>query len=252
MKQYKLRLWLVLILAGMTGVASLLASDLPLSKLPKEVTEVFSPAQLRLLILVNPALLLLIAITVGTLVHDKVLLRVPLLERLLGRPDRQPFSLQGILVQGMLLGVLAGALIVGITQLFTPHLPGTLISATSDMDLNLVTRLLYGGISEELLTRFGLMSLFAWALFRLTKRRHAPVYWTAIVLAALPFAIGHLPVVFQLVPDPTPAVYAYIILGNSIGGILFGYAYWKKGLESACLAHAVTHLTMIGIHFLLF
>ncbi|MDB4228189.1 CPBP family glutamic-type intramembrane protease [Flavobacteriaceae bacterium] len=35
------------------------------------------------------------------------------------------------------------------------------------------------------------------------------------------------------------------MLGNSVGGIIFGWIYWKKGLESAMIAHIFAHILMI-------
>jgi formate/nitrite transporter FocA (FNT family) len=39
----------------------------------------------------------------------------------------------------------------------------------------------------------------------------------------------------------------YILLGNSIGGVIFGWLYWKKGLESAMVAHVFAHVVMVAV-----
>ncbi len=232
---------------GLIGIVSLLFSDLPLDKLPKEVTQKFSFQALKLLVLINPALLLTIMVTVGILVYDKVGFRLPVFEKILSRPGRTSFSLRSIIKQGVILGMLSGVLIVCIAKLFAPYLPIALTDPNNQANLHIFTKLLYGGFFEELLTRFGLMSLFVWLLFKIVKKQTKTVYWIAIVLTSLLFALGHLPYVFQIVSEPTLATYAYIILGNSIGGLLCGYAYWKQGLESAFIAHFFAHLTMIAL-----
>jgi len=249
MINFKIRLWLTLTITGLIGVASLLLSDLPLNNLPKEVTDTISLETLRLLILINPALLLIIATTIGTLLYDKVNLTVPIFEKLLGKPDRKPFSSWTILSQGIVLGLSAGVFIILIAKVFNPWLPQELINANKELDLNIFTKLLYGGITEELLTRFGLMSLVVWILYKITKRLTSTVYWIAIILSSIVFALGHLPIVFQVVEQPGVATYLYILLANSIGGMIFGYAYYKKGLglECAMTAHIFAHLTMITL-----
>lgn len=251
MRKFKARLWVTLMAIGFMGVVSLLFSELPLDRLPEEATQKFSLQTLRVLVLINPALLLILMVTVGVLIYDKVGFRVPVFEKLLNRPDRISFSLRSILKQGVILGILSGVLIVCAARLFAPYLPVALTDPTNQANLHIFTKLLYGGFFEELLTRFGLMSLFVWLLFKIVKQQTKTVYWTAIVLTSLLFALGHLPYVFQLVSEPTPATYAYIILGNSIGGLLCGYAYWKQGLESAFIVHFFAHLTMIALEHLM-
>ncbi|WP_028979769.1 CPBP family intramembrane glutamic endopeptidase [Sporocytophaga myxococcoides] len=247
MTNFKLKLWLTLAIIGLTGVASLLLSDLPLANLPAEVKEKIPLETLRFLILINPTILLLVATAIGTNLYDKVNLSVPLFQKLLDKRDKTFFDSKGILLQGFVLGVLAGVAIVGVAYFFKPFLPKVLLESNANVKLSLITKLLYGGITEELLCRFGLMTLFVWLLFKISRRLNTAVYWIAIVLSAIVFALGHLPLVFQLTTDVSFPVYAYIILANSLGGLFFGYAYWKRGLECAFVAHAFAHLAMVGL-----
>jgi len=60
--------------------------------------------------------------------------------------------------------------------------------------------------------------------------------WLAIVLAAVIFGAGHLPAVMSLTAL-TPLVIVRTIVLNAVGGIIFGWLYWKKGLESAMISH---------------
>jgi membrane protease YdiL (CAAX protease family) len=48
--------------------------------------------------------------------------------------------------------------------------------------------------------------------------------------------LGHLPVTSQITALTGTVVIRAIVL-NGIGGIIFGWLYWKKGLESAMIAH---------------
>ena len=248
MTKFKIKLWLTLTIIGLIGIASLLLSDLPLDNLPEKVTKAISPETLKLLILINPSLILIISTVIGTILYDKVKLTIPIFEKLLNKPDSATFSLLDITKQGIILGILAGVLIFSIVKIFEPYLPQVLTDATKDINLNIFTKVLYGGITEELLTRFGLMSLFVWLLFKMFKRLNSAIYWSAIIISAILFALGHLPIVFQAVAEPTLPIYTYIILGNSIGGLIFGFAYWKKGLECVFISHSFAHLTLITLN----
>lgn len=243
--KFNIKLWATLLFIGLLGVASLLLSDLPLD-LPKEVSDRFTSTQIKFLILANPTLLVLIMTTIGTLCYQKVNLEVPILDQFLNQKESN-IALIDIIKSGILLGILAGVGIVGIGKLFESQMPAELVTASKNMSLSIISKIMYGGITEEILIRFGLMSLVLWIANKLFKSLSAFSYWFAIVFCAFIFGMGHLPLLKQLVPDPSVSMYAYIILGNMIAGILFGYAYWKKGLESAFIAHAVAHLTMVGL-----
>ena len=56
------------------------------------------------------------------------------------------------------------------------------------------------------------------------------------------FFAGHLPIAIALSGATTLALIAYVIFANSIFGVIAGYLYWKKGLESAIVAHTLTHV----------
>jgi membrane protease YdiL (CAAX protease family) len=67
----------------------------------------------------------------------------------------------------------------------------------------------------------------------------------------LVFAVGHFPIAFHAVGTPSSMLLLYILIGNTIGGVIFGWLYWKKGLESAFIAHILAHVVMLmGEYFL--
>jgi membrane protease YdiL (CAAX protease family) len=59
------------------------------------------------------------------------------------------------------------------------------------------------------------------------------------------FGVGHLPVALLVVPHITLLLAGYVIAANSVFGLVAGYLYWKKGLESAMIAHIFTHLVIL-------
>lgn len=119
--------------------------------------------------------------------------------------------------------------------------PGPLLGALAS---------LYGGLTEELLVRFGLVSLLAWAGWRLlapgASAPPGPVAWGAIVLATLAFGAGHLPATagrFGL----TPATVARALVLNGLAGLVFGWLYWTGGLLAAMVAHTVADLVVHAV-----
>lgn len=240
----RLLLGLLLFALGLLGVFSILLVDLPTGSIPKKVLDMFSPQTLKLLILINPTLLLFISIFLGIFTFNKVGLRSPILGKLVGFSD-QYYNWKEILIYGIALGTLSGILIVLVSHFYKLAYPAEFTVLNKDIQLHIVTRLLYGGITEEILTRFGLMSLFVYLFSLIIKSPSNLKFWLGIITSSLLFALGHLPVVFQAVSNPGFATIVYILIGNSIAGVLFGWLYWRKGLESAMLAHMVAHLCML-------
>jgi hypothetical protein len=108
---------------------------------------------------------------------------------------------------------------------------------------------LYGGVTEELLMRWGFMTLVAWVLWRLFQRRagkpSAVVIVSAIVAAGLMFGAAHLPAAALLVANLSPGVIVFIVAGNAAFSLIAGWLYWKAGLEAAIIAHITTHLGIL-------
>lgn len=130
--------------------------------------------------------------------------------------------------------------------IFAPYLPPE--AATYEFSfLYFISSILYGGIIEELLLRLFLMSLIAFILYKVfvrTKESGSIPSWifvVSITLAAIIFGLAHLPATAQTVELSTPIITRAILL-NGVGGIGFGYLYWKIGLSHAIYAHALTHV----------
>ncbi len=98
----------------------------------------------------------------------------------------------------------------------------------------------YGGIAEEILLRLFAMSLLAWLGSFISRTKDGKptnaIFWIANILAAVLFGIGHLPAASLILPLTT-LVIVRIVLLNALGGIVFGWLYQKRGLESAMIAH---------------
>jgi NADH:ubiquinone oxidoreductase subunit 5 (subunit L)/multisubunit Na+/H+ antiporter MnhA subunit len=100
MNRKKLYLGLILAILGLIGTASLLTMDFPLpAEIEAALKESFTPAQIKLLLLINPAILVIVAVIVGTLLYQKVNLRVPIIEKWVGI-NKEPLDVAAILKSG--------------------------------------------------------------------------------------------------------------------------------------------------------
>ncbi len=149
--------------------------------------------------------------------------------------------------------VLAIVIVASDVVVFAPYLPAS-IDAPFHW-LGLVSSVVYGGIVEEILLRLCVMTLIVWVMHKVIgifgiTALPSWIFWWAIALSSLLFAAGHLPVTFALLcpvdGDCTPLIIRALLL-NGIGGIGFGYLYWRHGLTSAMLAHMMTHVVMQGL-----
>ena len=229
-------IWWRLSLLGFVGVASIVL--IPLERL---VSAPIDPMLLRLLSTIQPAVLTLALAGLGAWAAPKVGLDAPAVRAWAERRSVMPI-LRGQLPAALAVGLAVAAIILGYNELLRVQ---GLSEQLSRLEAPLLTRLLYGGITEEILTRWGLMSFFVWAAWRLGGRGE-PVpswcYWAGAAVAALLFAVGHLPLLNHLLADPPAWLLAAVLTGNAVPGLLFGWLYWRRGLEAAMIAHAFAHL----------
>ena len=105
---------------------------------------------------------------------------------------------------------------------------------------------LYGGIVEELMLRFFMMSIIAFLLWKVFARKAetAPtaVIITANIIAAVLFAAMHLPATAMLFGSLTPLLLLRCFLLNGGFGLLFGWLYRRHGIQYAMVSHAVFHI----------
>ena len=252
------KLFAILWLAGMLGVLSILLIDLSavLANLPATagLEMPFHPLLIKLLSVVQTAILLSIAIFIGFQLAHRVGLSAPAAEAL-ARGNSFISALKPQVLPGLIAGFIAGVAILSTWVLFRPILPTMFVTRAERLNssMPLLTRLLYGGITEELLLRWGLMTLLVWAAWRIFQRgRGTPraiFFLSAMVISSVVFGIGHLPLVKALEVDFILPIVAFIVLANSLFGLIAGYLYWQKGLEAAIIAHMSTHIVIItAIH----
>jgi len=144
-------------------------------------------------------------------------------------------ELKKILAPSILWGVTGGILIIALDLLFrdiTVDLinPETVIPVWTGFLASF-----YGGIAEEVLMRLFLMSMLVWIAMKIKIPRN-PAVWIAIVISGVAFGLGHLPLTAQLT-EITALIVLRAVLLNGTGAVIFSLLYWKRGIESAMIAH---------------
>jgi len=229
----------ILVTAGLLGVIA----SLPTAWSTIAETAARANVPTQLLVgeqILQSAIWMLVAVGVGLLLSKKTGLGAPILEGYLNGETVGAKLLSHIL-PSVLLGVL-GAIAVKALDVwfFIPRMPGfsSVISQTSGWKGFLAS--FYGGITEEILSRLFFLTLLAWIFswFSRTKdQQPSPAaMWVAILGSAILFGLGHLPA--TLVTNQfSLMILARAISLNGILATIFGYLYWKRGLESSMMSH---------------
>lgn len=248
-KPFNWKIFFILLAASIVGVVAVIpyslalqGSNLPEANLPMPMWSLVS-----LQVLQN-AILFAIVIALGLLAANRVGLGLPVLEgRLQGESVGE--KIKTFWLPSIVLGILGSVLVIVLDRfLFNPLLMAELGDKTATLNQEALQPAawkgllasFYGGIDEEILLRLGLMSILVWLGCFVSKTEQGKptlaVLWSANVLAAVLFGLGHLPATAAIFPL-TPLVILRAVTLNGLIGIVFGYLYFKHGLEAAMLSH---------------
>jgi membrane protease YdiL (CAAX protease family) len=228
-------LFVILLIASFITSLMVLPYTLALSP---GLTNVFTPLVL-IVQLIQSLIIFSIAIFIGLSLYKRVGFNLPILEGWLEGKDTVNY-LKSILGISIGLGVLSGIIIVFLSFLFTP-ISNIFQNASISIPVwKAFLACFYGGIGEEILLRLFLMTLIVWIIFKIKKtcdgKPTTTGIWIAIIIAAVIFGLGHLPITGTITAI-TPLIVVRAVLLNGVAGIVFGWLYWKKGLESAMISH---------------
>jgi hypothetical protein len=163
----KLKLALLLFLIGFIGVLSMLSMYALAFDPPQSIfSDLNTLWNSGLNYLIFPTVNLLVAVVVGTLLYDKVNLKLPVLEGLIDK--NQKIKSSGILQYGTIGGIISGVLITIIILTFAKILPPELIETIRNPKVSIITRIFHGAITGEILHRFGFMTFLVWLGFKLS------------------------------------------------------------------------------------
>jgi len=78
-----------------------------------------------------------------------------------------------------------------------------------------------------------------------------PVFYIVSFLVAVAFGLAHLPATAAVGLSLNALVVSRAIVLNGLGGIVFGWLYWRRGLESAMVCHftadVVLHVILAAV-----
>lgn len=113
---------------------------------------------------------------------------------------------------------------------------------------NWIGSIFYGGIVEELMLRFFLMSIVTWIIWKVFCRKYRKeeipmaVYVSANLICVILFAAGHLPATLAMFGELPVLVLVRCLLLNGGFGFVFGEIYRRFGIQYAFVGHAGTHI----------
>ncbi len=148
-------------------------------------------------------------------------------------------------VVGLGTGLVAGGALLSFSLWFTPEAllaaprpsPGPLLGLGASV---------YGGVTEEIIARFFLLTAATGLLRgRAEEDGRQPLrFWIANLLVAISFAAGHAPTLAATGAELDASVWSYLMVGNGGVSLAFGWLYGRYGLETAMLGHFTTDLLL--------
>lgn len=238
-------------------VATLLVLPYTIGMLPQAILDKIQIPLPTLIALQTVQVLILFAIAIfgGLFFAGRVGLQTPILDSIT-RGESVADKVRAILPISIILGVLSTLLLLGFEFFyFQPAMLKEFGDAATALNLQTgqpaawkgFLASFYGGIAEEIQLRLFVMSFFVWLGRFISKtsdgKPTSAVFWIANILAAVLFGLGHLPLTSLLVPL-TPLVIARAVVLNGLVGIVCGWLFWKRGLESAMIAHFSADLVL--------
>jgi len=239
------KLYFILLTASILSVIAVLPYALTLQG--ETLKAVDLPIPLLLLIsIIQSSVMFAVLIFIGLKLTITTGLGLPILESYMDK-NKIGINIKDIFKISVMLGVITGIVLIFLDYLFT-IMGVDMMGQVSFPIWQGFLASFYGGISEEILLRLFVMTLIVWVFSKLKKSKDKVIknnfiIWSSIIIASLLFGLGHLPATAMLT-TLTPLVIFRALLLNGIGGIIFGWLYWKKGLESSMIAHFSTDITL--------
>ncbi|HSX09917.1 MAG TPA: CPBP family glutamic-type intramembrane protease [Candidatus Saccharimonadales bacterium] len=227
----------ILLLAALVGSIAIIPYSMRLLKASPKGKKLKLPLwMISLLSILQNAVLFAIAISVGLILSHQMGHGAPLIDALRKEEGWTQAATSALLI-GFVLGALGGSFLLIADLFFVPYFPKKLLdTALQTTFWENMTASLYGGINEEIFMRLCGLSLVVWLL---SKIWHSPieVFWTANIVIAILFAIGHLPTLKTTIGEISRIMLFRSLLLNIPIGLICGWLFWNNGIEAAIVAH---------------
>ena len=166
-----------------------------------------------------------------------------------GRPNAQRAR---IALQSLAFGVGLGVANLGANLALAAADPAIHEALVERMaNLEPLIGLIAAPIVEEIGLRLFFMSVVAWVVSRFTSRPGL-VFWVALWVSALAFALLHLDRSFPTDPTLAALYGAAIVLKYTLAGLLPGWIFWRWGLPYAIFCHVAANATHLLLQPMLF
>lgn len=186
-------------------------------------------------------------ILIGMLLSKRINFGWPLLCYFL-EGKKPATKLSSTILISLITGLLTVVLIIIFEILFSKIISP--LSIPPKLIPSLIDRLFatfYSAINEELIFRLFIMSFIVWITFKIKstkdKKPTIPGIWIGIIVSSLIFAITHLPYSFDFIKITPPIILRSLVL-NGLSSSVYGFLFWRHGIESAMIAHWVTDLIL--------
>jgi len=248
---------LFLLVWGSTMLAWFLVLPFTIAMLGDAIREMGSMSSFILSTFISNLVTLGLAALIGTFAAKKIGMGLPFVEGWLAKSPVWR-HLKRVVITTLVVGMLLGVVIIAVDVIiFTPYLEATTGYSNVNLlnpDLNRAPAwqgflaAISAGVTEEVLFRLFGISLIAWLGGLVFKdpegRPKAFIVVIAIIVWALVFGLAHLQMPAIVGWELSSAAIVRSLVINSLGGLVYGWMYWKKGLESAIMTHFSTDLVL--------
>jgi hypothetical protein len=184
-----------------------------------------------------------IAIFVGLYLGRSVGLGAPLLESWMNGEEIRDRAVSALKISFVLGSCVAVVKFILDRFLFSQFVP-SLLMQWKQIPFGLVWIIPFEqGIGDEIFHRLFWMTILVWIIYKIQKPENnqpTPIgVWTAILIATI-FSIPGTVFWFS-----GPIIGLQLTILTAVGGIVFGWLYWKKGIESAILAHFISSVVLV-------
>ncbi len=188
----------------------------------------------------------------GLFFAKKIDFQLPVLEAVTEKGDWK-VKLKNIFLRSVLIGAVVAFVIYALDPFFSIGGSGISTHQNYAPVWQKLLAAVYGGVAEEIIMRLFLLSFFVWVGTKFFKRDKPTSFnvIVSIILVAVIFGLGHLPITASVTKITSLVILRALIL-NGIAGVVFGWLFWKKGLESAIIAHFTADIFLITLLPLLF
>jgi hypothetical protein len=202
-----------------------------------------APRPLSVMVLAIAGAVVAVAVGVGLSAGRPFGLGAPLLQRLVAGEPLPAGAGKGCLGSFLAGAALGGVILAALRFFLVPAVPALLARFADEARQPSWKQWVIAfdsAVLEETLFRLLFVSTLVWLMRRLGAVHSGPpagwTLWLPNLAAALGFALAHVPRWLSLAPQNSVVVVIVMTL-NGTAGVLFGFLYLRRGIESAMIAH---------------